>query len=218
VSLATATVALYGAGVAASISPCNVPLLPGYVVLAADASTVAGGRRWQRIAAFAGGVVATFVGLGLAAQAVGGWLSVGTVTLQRAAGAALVGFGVLLWLGHSGRLRRTTRLPIGERPGSWRALALGVGCAAAWTPCVGPLLGAALTGSGSALRAVVLLVAFASGTLTPFAVIAAAPGRLALARRAGRVASLAAATTMVVLGVALASGVYERLVAHLSPS
>lgn len=175
-SLALASVALYGAGVTSTISPCVLPLVPGYLGVLVDGS--GDGRRGRplRVALFAAGAIGTFVVLGGLVAAVGLSLG-GTVDwLQRAAGLGLIAFVVLMILGRLGHASRELRLVrvLPPQP-HLRALLLGVGCGAAWSPCVGPLLGAALTaaaGAGSTWRGSWLLFTFGCGVLTPFCVLA----------------------------------------------
>ena len=214
--------ALFGAGITATLSPCVLPLVPGIVgVLTGAADTR---HRVQAMAAFAVGAVIVFTVLGLA---VGGLGAVGARLggdLQRVAGVVLVVLAVAWFAAQRGLTLPSVRLvrvlpdaPLG------RAFALGVGCGAAWTPCAGPLLGAALTaagaasGAGGVARSTALLVAYAAGVLAPFIALAAlglrrVPDAL---RAVGRVLAPASAIVMLVLGVALTAGWYESLVGRL---
>ena len=220
-SLALASVALYGAGVTSTISPCVLPLVPGYVGVLVDGSGERGSGRSLRVALFAAGAIGTFVVLGGLVGAVGVSLG-GTVDwLQRAAGLALVAFAVLMILGRlghvSGELRLVRVLP--PQP-HLRALLLGVGCGAAWSPCVGPLLGAALTaaaGTGSTWRGSWLLFTFGCGVLTPFCVLAVVriPMFGRRMRTCGRRLSTLSAVAMLGLGALLAGGWYDALVQRL---
>ncbi len=217
-----AIVALFGAGITATLSPCVLPLVPGIVgVLTGAADT---GHRVRAMTAFAAGAVMVFAVLGVA---VGGLGVVGSrlgSDLQRAAGVVLVVLAVVWFAAQRGMSVPSARLfrKLPDAPLA-RAFVLGVGCGAAWTPCAGPLLGAALTaagaasGSGGVARSTVLLVAYAAGVLAPFTALAAlglrrVPDAL---RSAGRVLAPVSAVVMLVLGVALAAGWYESLVGRL---
>jgi cytochrome c-type biogenesis protein len=219
--LLVAAVALFGAGVAGSLSPCVLPLVPGYLGILADGAS-ARSSQLARMAAFCTSAVATFVALGSAVAALGSSLTLASMVAQRTAGAALVVMGVLAALAAAGRRvpggRLLTALP--QRPG-WRAIALGVGCGAAWSPCVGPLLGAALTaagGSGSALRGAVLLAAFGAGVVSPFVGLALLPFPTAPSpvRRLGRAVARVTPVLLIVLGTALLAGAYEGIVQRLA--
>ncbi len=217
-SFPLATVALYGAGVTASVSPCVLPLVPGYLGVLADADGRPG--RGGRVAIFAASAVATFALLGSLVAAFGSVVHT-TVALQRVAGALLLVCAAAALATHFGRLQGTWRVPVAI-PASPvpRAVALGVGCGAAWTPCVGPLLGAALTaagGVGSVSRGAALLAAFGFGVVTPLIAIAILPLPRVPAswRRIGRAANLATPALLAVVGLVLLFGWYGPLVQRL---
>ena len=198
-ALALACIALYGAGLTSTLSPCVLPLVPGYLGVLGDSGGRSGYR--PRITAFAFGAGATFVVLGGAAAAVGAQVAAVVEWSQRIAGVGLVVLGALMILGRQGLLvteiRIVRRLP--NQP-YLRALLVGIGCGAAWSPCVGPLLGVAVTaagGAGSVGRGSLLLAWFAFGVLTPFLAFSLVPvrssKRLASVRR--RLASVASTRT-----------------------
>ncbi|MGZ4773045.1 MAG: cytochrome c biogenesis protein CcdA, partial [Ilumatobacteraceae bacterium] len=70
-SLTIASIALYGAGITSTISPCVLPLRPGYLAVLADGSSHNGRPRPQRVLIFALGAIGTFVALGGLVAAVG---------------------------------------------------------------------------------------------------------------------------------------------------
>ena len=218
--LLVAAVALFGAGVAGSLSPCVLPLVPGYLGVLADGAS-AQSSQVGRVAVFCTACVVTFVVLGSGVAALGASLSLTSAVAQRAAGAALVILGLLSALAAAGRRvpgwRPITVLP--QRPG-WRAIALGIGCGAAWSPCVGPLLGAALTaagGSGSTVRGAVLLAAFGGGVVSPFIGLALLPVPTVPSpvRRLGRALARVTPVLLIVLGAVLLAGVYDSFVQRL---
>ena len=219
-SLAIASIALYGAGVTSTLSPCVLPLVPGYLGVLVDGSASRRARA-QRVAVFALGAIATFVALGGVAAAVGLPLSATIGWIQRVAGLCLIALGALMILGRSGHVVREFRLvrALPAQP-HVRALLLGIGCGAAWSPCVGPLLGAALTAaaaSGSAWRGSWLLFAFGSGVLTPFCALASVrlPTLGGRVRSMGRRLSGVSAVAMLALGAVLLAGWYDALVQRL---
>jgi cytochrome c-type biogenesis protein len=216
-SLAIASIALYGAGVTSTLSPCVLPLIPGYLGVLVD-GTEARPSRSQRVALFAIGALATFVALGGVVAAIRLPLSATIHWLQRLAGLGLVALGTMMVLGSRGRATRELRLvrALPAQPHA-RALLLGVGCGAAWSPCVGPLLGAALTAaaaSGSAWRGSWLLFAFGCGVLTPFCAVASVrlPRLGRRARALGRRMSGVSAVVMLALGALLLAGWYDAFV------
>jgi cytochrome c-type biogenesis protein len=229
VALALAGVALFGAGLAATFSPCVLPLVPGYLgVLGAGTATGDGGApdeirstRLARVSLFAVSAVLTFALLGAVVGTVGGDALRTGRWAQRGAGAVVLVLAALLIAGRLGRrvpslhlVRHFPRSPL------LRSAALGVGCGAAWTPCAGPLLGAALTAAaatGAVWRSTVLLVCYASGVVMPFVALAAL-GRGGLPRCwrvGGRWVSTASAMLLVVVGLALTFGWYDGLISRL---
>lgn len=219
-ALAVACLALYGAGLTSTLSPCVLPLVPGYLGVLGHG----GGRDGRRVGVviFAAGAALTFVALGGVVSAVGVGVAGTALWSQRLAGWTLVALGVVMVLGQRGIVGRELRLVrcLPTRPG-WQALVLGVGCGAAWSPCVGPLLGVALTAagsSGSVGRGSLLLASFAVGVLTPFVGLALVPvtvrppARLAAM---GRRLPVVASAATIVLGLVLAAGWYDGVVARL---
>ena len=110
--------------------------------------------------------------------------------------------------------------PIG---GAFRPLVLGLVFGLAWTPCVGPILGAVLVlaaKSSSALTGAGLLFVYALGVGIPFLAVSLLlvnfPGALGpLARRAGVIAK-AAGVAMVALGLLLVTNLYTDLSSFLA--
>jgi cytochrome c-type biogenesis protein len=108
-------------------------------------------------------------------------------------------------------------------PGLLRPLVLGVAFGAAWSPCVGPLLAAALTVAardGEAVRGAVLLIAYAAGIGVPFVLgslgLASSPGLAIRLRRVSAPIERVAGGLLVVLGVLLAAGWYGHLTSYLA--
>lgn len=220
-------VALFGAGVASFLAPCCVPLLPAYLgIITGEA---AGGRDARRAvpatAVFVLGFATVFAGLGAAAGLIGSSLHHLQQVVQRVGGVIVALMGLALLGLMRGPLAREVRVfkSLPKVTGPIRPYVVGVAFGAAWTPCVGPLLAAALTvaaDSGQAGRGAVLLMAYALGIGIPFLVaslaLASWPGLAAILRRAGRRIELVAGVLLVVLGVALATDTYRHLTSYLA--
>ncbi len=169
----------FAAGLVSFLSPCCLPLVPGY--LAAVAGTNAGERRRRRldprVLARSGVFVATFslifIGFGLTATALGSFLFDNQPLLNTVAGVLIIGMG-LLFIGSVfvARLNRDWRpQALIERAGKGGPVVAGAAFAIAWTPCVGPTLGAILglaaTSQGTAEGAGLLAV-YSAGLALPF--------------------------------------------------
>jgi cytochrome c-type biogenesis protein len=223
----TQAVALFGAGVASFLAPCLVPLLPAYLGLIAGEAVEARdpARAVPATLLFVAGFSAVFAGLGATAGLLGSALTDVQNGVQRVGGVVVVLLGLTLLGVIGGPLARDRRLvrSVTRITGPLRPVVIGIAFGAAWSPCVGPLLGAALTvaaTSGDAGRGAILLFAYALGIGVPFLVaslgLASSP-RLAqwLRRVAPRVERLAGAL-LVVLGVLLATGAYRHLTSYLA--
>lgn len=168
----------FAAGFVSFVSPCCLPLVPGYLAVVTGESSVAGGTTARRAVAtrslvFVASFSVVFVVLGLSATAIGALLFDNEVTVRKAAGVAIVVMGMLfvasVFVTRLNREWRPAGLMLRARSGG-PALA-GVAFAAAWTPCVGPTLGAILglaSTQRSTAQGAVLLAVYAAGLAVPF--------------------------------------------------
>jgi cytochrome c-type biogenesis protein len=165
------------AGAASFLSPCVLPLLPGYLSFISGASLdelTQGDRRVVlRTLAFVVGFALVFTAMGAGAGFVGGALLRNRRTLQIVGGVMLVVMGAatsgLLPLGRLERERRL--LPFRAPQGMLGAGLTGVAFSIGWTPCVGPILASILTLAASRrdpLAGAVLLFAYSLGLGVPF--------------------------------------------------
>jgi cytochrome c-type biogenesis protein len=208
-------VALFGAGVASFLAPCLVPLLPAYLGIIAGEAVEARdpARAVPATLLFVLGFALVFAGFGAAAGLLGSALTEVQTGVQRVGGVVVAVMGLVL-LG---------RVGLGRIGGPLRPVVVGVAFGAAWSPCVGPLLGAALTvaaGSGDAGRGALLLFAYALGIGVPFLVaslgLASSPRLAERLRRVGPRVERVAGGLLVVLGVLLATGTYRHLASYLA--
>jgi cytochrome c-type biogenesis protein len=180
--------AAIAAGAVSFLSPCVLPLVPGYLSTVVGVSpnelSGAGARRvlvpsLLFIASFS----AIFILLGLGATAIGSALIQNKVTLDRVAAAIIVALGVLFVLSAAvpalGREWHVERLL--ARAGRGGPLVAGAAFAIAWTPCVGPTLGAILTAAGTTRsegHGALLLAFYSAGLAIPFLATSLAFGRM----------------------------------------
>ena len=116
-ALTLASIALYGAGVTSTLSPCVLPLVPGYLGVLADSAGAGNHARPQRVAIFAAGAIATFVALGGVVAAIGLTLTGTIERLQRLAGLGLILMASMMLVGKLGKLA-TERTPRPRAPGT----------------------------------------------------------------------------------------------------
>ncbi len=173
----------FWAGIVSFVSPCVLPLVPGY--LAAVSGTQPGQGRGldARVVArsllFVATFSAIFILLGLGATAVGSFLQDHKDALDKIAGVLIIAMGVLFIASvFVVRLNREWRAPgLIERAGRGGPVVAGAAFAIAWTPCVGPTLGAILglasTSSGTG-RGALLLAFYSLGLALPFLFFAVA--------------------------------------------
>ena len=174
----------FAAGLVSFLSPCCLPLVPGYLATVCGKPAEASGVDRvvvYRSLVFIGGFSLVFVILGLTATAIGSFLLENSLEIQKIAGVAIITLGIFFIASvFVVRLNRDWR-PVGlaERASSAGPLLAGVAFAFAWTPCVGPTLGAILglasleqsTAEGGGLLAV-----YSLGLAIPFFLSAIAFG------------------------------------------
>jgi cytochrome c-type biogenesis protein len=168
----------FAAGLVSFLSPCCLPLVPGYLATVSGVEPGTLGRRVDprvvlRSLVFVATFSLIFVLLGLTATAVGDFLFDSQPTLNKVAGIAIAAMGLLFIASvFVARLNRDWRPgALIERAGTGGPVVAGAAFAIAWTPCVGPALGAILglastqqgTGKGAFLLAV-----YSAGLALPF--------------------------------------------------
>ena len=220
-------IALFGAGVASFLAPCIIPLVPAYLGIivgeVGDAHDPA--RAVPATLIFIAGFTTVFAGLGAVAGLLGSSLSTFQDTVRVVGGVVIIVMGLALLGLTRGIFARERRL-IPQLPaitGVARPYVVGIAFGAGWSPCVGPLLAAALTiaaRSEAVGRGTILLCAYAMGIGVPFLVtalgIASSPRLAERLRRMGPGLERVAGALLVVLGVLLATNTYIHLTSYLA--
>ncbi|HTW98311.1 MAG TPA: cytochrome c biogenesis protein CcdA [Acidimicrobiales bacterium] len=220
----------FGGGVASFVSPCVLPVVPGYLsmITGVDVATgdrVAGPNLW-RIARETGlfivGFGTVFVLLGLVTTEAGDALLRNKRILTEISGAVVLAMAAFLLatlvLRSAPFVREARFHPSSSklsRLGPLTALVAGAAFGFGWTPCIGPVLSAVLATAASGRsvsEASALLVAYTLGLGVPFLAVGCAFGRLAgalrFARRHAQQIVLASALVLAGFGVLL---VLDRL-------
>ncbi|HEX2016931.1 MAG TPA: cytochrome c biogenesis protein CcdA [Solirubrobacteraceae bacterium] len=191
----TTVLAAFAVGFVSFISPCVLPLVPGY--LSAVSGVSLGELRDSRpplrrvlvpSVVFCLAFTTMFVVLGMSATKLGSTLSDNRDTLNKVAGALIVAMGLLFILTpFVPRLNRQWRPDaLIRRAGSGGPVIAGAAFAVAWTPCAGPTLSsilAAASTSSSVYHGGVLLAFYSAGLAVPFLLSAVAFNRATTAFR-----------------------------------
>jgi len=170
------------AGIVSFLSPCVLPLVPGYLSMLSGASIEelkkeASGSLLRRVLrnslAFVAGFTLVFVLLGASATWVGQFLRAHQGTFNLIAGFVVIIFGLhLTGLVKIPLLYREARLDAGSpRRGLGGAFLVGFAFAFGWTPCIGPILAAILTLAAqreTVFQGMFLLGVYSAGLAIPF--------------------------------------------------
>ena len=182
----TTVIAAFAVGFVSFVSPCVLPLVPGYLSAVSGLSLAEiqhGERRLTRVllpaVVFCLSFTVVFVALGMTATGLGSALRDGRGTLDKVAGAVIIALGVLFVITpFVPRLNREWRPEVlMSRAGSGGPLIAGAAFAFAWTPCVGPTLGTILTAASvqdTVGEGAVLLLFYSAGLAVPFLITAVA--------------------------------------------
>lgn len=178
-------VVAFGGGIMSFVSPCVLPLLPGYLAMMSGYSTAdisAGAvpmrRMLAKVGLFIAGFTLVFAALGATATTLSQVIRRSLPDLTRIAGVAIVVVGVLIVVmaitnrGPLAALNRERRFDVRpSRLGRWAAPVMGMAFAFGWTPCIGPILTVVLATASTqdtVARGIGLLVAYALGLGVPF--------------------------------------------------
>jgi cytochrome c-type biogenesis protein len=183
--------AALAAGIVSFLSPCVLPLVPGYLSAVTGVSAAElDDAGWRRVLGpsllFVGSFSAIFILLGLTATGLGSTLQDHKELLTKISGALIIAMG-LLFVGSLfiTRLNREWHVDaLLERAGKGGPIVAGAAFAVAWTPCIGPTLGAILSAaslSNSAARGAFLLAVYSAGLAIPFILTAVAFSRMTTA-------------------------------------
>jgi cytochrome c-type biogenesis protein len=231
-SAVSGLIVAFFAGVVSFLSPCVLPLIPGYLsfLTGLSRSQLASEDRsvWDVVRPsllFVAGFSVVFVTLGASASALGTVLASYREPLTRIAGVVIAGMGFLMlgivkvpWLYGEARLDMSAS----RRFGAWAGLLMGMAFAFGWTPCVGPILASILALAGSSAnvaRGAALLLAYSLGLGVPFVAVGLLFGRvdglMGYMNRHAVVINRVAGVVLIALGTIIAFGRLSWLAALL---
>lgn len=221
------------AGIVSFLSPCVLPLVPGYISFISGQSSISGqpaagavssGKSRLSVlmlsACFVSGFSTVFMILGASATALGRLMLAYRYELNLIGGILVIAFGLVamgLWRPKwsMSDIRMHPSLSGGRPAGAYLlGLAFGFG----WTPCIGPVLGAILTltaVTSTISHGIVFLAAYALGLGVPFLITALSTDALSSGlrrlRKTGRWLQVAAGAVMMMMGGLMISGQLSAL-------
>jgi cytochrome c-type biogenesis protein len=213
------------AGVVSFLSPCVLPLVPGYLSavtgVSVDELEEAG---WRRVLVpsllFVASFSAIFILLGLSATGLGSALNENQDTLEKISGALIVVMGVVFVSApFVPMLNREWHVEaLLNRAGKGGPLVAGAAFGIAWTPCIGPTLSAILSAaalSDSAGHGAFLLSVYSAGLAIPFLLTALAFSKMTTAfdvvKRHYALIIAAGGAILIAMGVLIWTGEFFRL-------
>jgi len=211
----------FGAGLLSFLSPCVLPLIPGYLSFISGAGTEeikSGSKRagvFYRTLFFVLGFSAIFVALGIIFSG-GGMLVAGKSNrmVSIVAGAIVIVLGLNTMFDFLRFLNTEAKAHVSNKPtNAAGAFVVGMAFGAGWTPCIGPILASILfmaARSGGALNAVLLLGTYSAGLALPFLGAGLFFERLsplwAWFKRHGRGVRITSGLLLVAIGLSMALG------------
>jgi cytochrome c-type biogenesis protein len=223
----TTVLAAFAVGFVSFVSPCVLPLVPGYLSAVSGVSLTdlrSGEHHLRHVLApaivFCLSFTVMFVALGMTATGLGSTLRDHQDTLDKAAGILIIAMGAFFILTpFVPRLNREWRPDtLIRRAGSGGPVVAGLAFAVAWTPCVGPTLAsilAAASTSATVGHGGVLLAFYSLGLAVPFLLTAVAFDRATTAFRWIRdrylIVTAVSGIVLVAMGILILSGELTRL-------
>jgi cytochrome c-type biogenesis protein len=229
-------IAAFAAGFLSFISPCVLPLIPGYVSFVSGVSledmrgdaAVSSARRHVLITSlfFVLGFSLVFVALGATASVVGRFLFEKQPILAKIAGVLLVIFGLhTMGVFRIAFLETEKRMQADRKPaGAIGAMLVGIAFAFGWSPCIGPILGGILALAASketVWEGTELLAVYSVGLGIPFLLTSIAINQFfAVSKRIRKhyhTIELVSGGLLVAIGVLIFTNQFTIIVRYLQP-
>ncbi len=223
------------AGLVSFLSPCVLPLVPGYLGFIGGAVSSRGrdgasaapvvtprGRLVLGVLLFVAGFTVVFMAVNIFSGSVGLFFLRYKDVITRVMGVVIILLG-LVFIGLFGFAQRTFKPQVRGNLGLVGAPLLGLALGVGWAPCIGPTLAVIINMSldgASASRGAVLGLAYSLGLGIPFLLIALGFGwatrSVAFLRRHVRTVNLIGGAVLIVLGVLMVTGVWGVLMSQLT--
>lgn len=225
-NIALALVIALAAGVLSFVSPCILPLVPGYLAYISGVTVPSSAsKRRPKMALgvllFIAGFSAVYVTFTLVFSVAGLYLIPWTSVITRIAGLIVILMGIV-FLGQFGFMQRIIKPTWATRTGLIGAPLLGVIFALGWAPCSGPTLSVVLSlslSSGSPERGILLGIAYCLGVGVPFLLVALGlnwvSNSVIWVKRHVRSINLVGGVAMIVIGALMVIGLWQILISQL---
>jgi cytochrome c-type biogenesis protein len=228
--------AAFAAGFLSFVSPCVLPLIPGYISFVSGISveemrgdvapTTSRMQVFFTSLAFVLGFSIVFVLLGASATAIGKLMFAKLPLLSKIAGGILIVFGLhTMGVFRLAFLESEKRMHAQKKPaGPIGAMLVGVAFAFGWTPCIGPILGGILAIAGSknsVSEGIILLAVYSLGLGIPFLLTSLAInqffGAAKKIRRYYHTIELVSGGLLIAIGVLIITGQLTIITRYLQP-
>lgn len=216
----------FGAGLLSFISPCTLPVYPGFLSyvtgVSLDDLKERNGMLQKRAIfhtlLFLLGFSIIFIALGASTTLVSSWFSQFGDLLRKLGAILIVLFGLMvLGVLKPGFLMQEKKVTFRNRPsGYFGTVLIGMGFAAGWTPCTGPILAAVIAmGVASPGQGLLYMTAYVIGFAVPFVILGFFIGRLNWIRKYNHLITKIGGVLMIFMGIFLYFNWMTRLTSFL---
>ena len=211
-------------GIITFISPCLLPMLPVYISYFAGGGERSTRKTLKCALGFVLGFTFIFVAMGAMAGSIGGLLKKYQQIVNLVSGLVVIFFGLnflgIIRVNIFKGIRQNVKT---EQLGFFTSAVFGIIFSLGWTPCVGAFLGSALmlaSQQGQVLTGMLMLLCYSAGLGLPFIFSALLIDRLkstfAFIKKNYRVINLISGSLLIIIGLAMATGLMGKLLAVLS--
>lgn len=217
---------LFFEGFLTFISPCLLPMLPIYITYFAGSGKRSTGKTLRSALGFVLGFTVVFVALGALAGTLGSFLNRYRTFVDIVLGLIIIAFGLsFLGVFELKFFKGSSKSVNTENMGFFSSMLFGVVFSIGWTPCVGAFLGTALAlaaGQAHVLEGVMMLLVYSLGLAIPFVISALLidylKGVFNWIKKHYNVINTVSGIILIVMGVLMATGLFNRIVGLLTLS